>query len=56
MLIGPGLHSAEHILLNLNVSAAKGRVMECPQYVVDNFIYGDIGILPGIENTAIRIS
>lgn len=56
MLIGPGLYGAEHILLDLNVSTAKSWVMECAQYVVDNFIYGDIGVLPCVENTAVRIS
>lgn len=55
ILIDPGLYGAEHILLDLNVSTAKGRVVECAQYVVDNFIYGDIGVLPSIENTAVRV-
>lgn len=55
MLIGPGLYSAEHILLNLNVSTAQSWVMECSQYIVDNFIYGDIGVLPCVENTAVRL-
>lgn len=55
MLISPGLYSAEHVLLDLNVSTAKGWVVECAQYVVGNFIYGNIGVLPCIENTAVSI-
>jgi hypothetical protein len=55
MLINPSLYGAEHILLDLNVSTAKGRVVECAQYVVDNFIYGNVGVLPCIENAAVRI-
>lgn len=51
MLINPGLYRAEHVLLDLNVSAAKGWVVECAQYVVGDFIYGDIGVLPCIEDT-----
>lgn len=55
MLISPGLYGAEHVLLDLNVSTAKCWVVECAQYVVGDFIYGDIGVLPCIENTAVRI-
>lgn len=55
MLIDPGLYGAEHILLNLHVSTAECWVVECAQNVAGDFIYGDIGVLPCIENTAVRL-
>lgn len=54
MLINPGLYSAKHILLDLHVSTAECWVVECAQYVVGNFIYGGVGVLPCIENTAVK--
>jgi hypothetical protein len=55
MLINPGLYGAEHIPLDLNILMTKSGVVECPQHVVDNFIYGNTGVLPCIENAALRI-
>ena len=54
MLIDPVLDGAEHVLLNLDVIVAQGRVVEGPQHVVDNFVDRHAGVFPCVENTTAR--
>lgn len=53
MFTGPGLNGAEHVSLDLNMLITKGRMVECSQDVVDDFIDGYIGVLPSVEHTAL---
>jgi len=42
MLVGPALHSAEHVPLDLDLVVPESRVVKYSQDVVHDFIDGDI--------------
>lgn len=50
MLVGPFLDSAEHIPLEVNSLVAEGRMVESLEDIVADFVDGDGGILPGIQD------
>lgn len=53
MFICPLLHRPEHVTLDLNVLVAGGRMVECTKHIVADLIDGNMGVLPGIENTPV---
>lgn len=50
--IGPLAHGVEHFSLDLDVLVADGGMVEGTEDVVNDFVYWDTGIFPGIEDTA----
>lgn len=50
VLIGPHSYCLEHVTLNFDIFAAQGWVVEGPDDVVDDLIYGDIGVFPGKDD------
>lgn len=46
----PLLDGVEHVALDLNVVVSDGWVVECAEDVVDDFVNGDAGVFPSIEN------
>lgn len=50
VFVRPPLDCLEHVFLDLDALVAKGRMVECPEDVVHNLIYGNVGVLPRKEN------
>lgn len=48
VVVSPLSDGIEHLFLNLDMFIPNGRVVESPQNVIDDFIDGHAGVLPGI--------
>jgi len=53
VLVVPFTHRVVHVALDLDALVTEGRVVEGLEDVIDDFIHGDVGILPSKENTTI---
>lgn len=53
-LVGPLSDCVEHVLLNGHALVADGGVVEGAEDVVDDFVDGDVGIFPGVEDAAVE--
>jgi hypothetical protein len=52
-LLRPLAHRLEHVALDLDVLVAGRRVVEGTENVVDDFVDGDAGVLPGVDDAAL---
>lgn len=55
VLVGPLAHGIKHILLDLDVFIANGWVVKGAEDVVDDFIYWDACVLPGVQHAAVKV-
>ena len=51
-LVDPILHRLVHVSLHLDTIVADGGVVKGPDDVVDDFVYGNTGVLPCVEDAA----
>lgn len=56
VLISPLLHCPKHVSLNFDMVVASSRMMECAKDIVNNLVYRNTGVLPGIKDTARSVS
>lgn len=49
VLVGPLLDGVEHVALDLDTVLAEGRVVQCAEDIVDDLIYRDTRVLPGVQ-------
>lgn len=53
-LVGPLPDRVEHVLLDGDALVADGGVVEGAEDVVDDFVDGNVGIFPGVEDAAVE--
>jgi hypothetical protein len=51
--LGPLAHCVKHLALNLDALVARGWVVKRAEHVVDDFVYGDARVLPGVDDAAL---
>lgn len=51
-LLCPLADGVEHLLVDLDALVAQSGVVECAEDVVDDFVDGDVGVFPGVEDAA----
>lgn len=51
-LLGPSADGVEHFALDLDAVVADGGVVEGAEDVVDDFVDGDAGVFPGVDDAA----
>lgn len=52
VVVGPLADSVEHVFLDLDVLVTNGWVVKRAEDVVDDFVDGNTGIFPGVEDAA----
>jgi molybdopterin biosynthesis enzyme len=52
IVVGPLAHGVEHVFVDLDVLVTDGGVVEGAEDVVDDFVDGNAGIFPSVEDAA----
>jgi len=55
LVMNPVLHTLEHASVQLEVVVTDSRVMEDTADIAHNFILGDVGMVPSVQNTGCNV-